>query len=373
MKRDRIRVLVITNIPSPYMMDYLVELGKKVELTVLFETRRAKDRNIAWYGKENKGVKTVYLQGIPFGNESALSIKVIKYLSIKKYDRIIVANPTTPTGIIALLYLRWMNIPFVIQSEGGFQGSGKGLKEKFKKYLMEKAEYYLTGMGGDNDYFLQYGATKEQLKPYPFSSFSQRDLEEARFLLGKSKAELRRKLGIREERIILSVGRFSYLGGYGKGYDILMRMAEQTKGDIGFYIIGDEPTQEFADWKKEKHLEHVHFVSFKAKNELAEYYAAADVFAILTRGDTWGLVVNEAMAYGLPIVSSDKCVAGIELVENNVNGFVVSLEDEDYIFRTISELVYNDDKCKRLGQESLRKIQSYTIENMSKVICEYIK
>lgn len=368
MKEKKLRVLVTTNIPAPYMIDYLSELGKKTELTVLFEVERAKDRDASWYGNENARFKTVFLHGIPCGNEAGFSMKVVKYLSVKKFDRIIIANPTTPTGIVALLYCRWFHIPFVIQSEGGFQGSGKGLKEAFKKYLMEKAEFYLTGMGGENDYFLPYGATRERLKPYPFSSLSKKDMEDAQLLLRQDKSALRSELGMSEKHIVLSVGRFSYLGGYGKGYDILMRMAEQTDESIGFYIIGDEPTQEFLDWKKEKHLEHVHFLPFKVKNELAKYYAAADVFVILSRGDTWGLVVNEAMSYGLPVVSSDKCVAGIELVENNVNGYVLPLEEEQEIYHAISGLARDADRCRQYGQASLRKIEPYKIENMADVI-----
>ncbi len=373
MNNKKLKVLLTTNIPAPYMIDYLTELGKKTELTVLFEVVKAKDRNDLWYGNENKNFKVVFLNGILCGYETGFSLKVLKYLSAKKYDRIIIADPTTPTGIVALLYCRWFRVPFIIQSEGGFRGTGKGIKERFKKYLMEKAEYYLTGMGGDNDYFLQYGATKDRLKPYPFSSLSNQDILNAKELLKTNKREHRRKLGISEQHIILSVGRFSYLKGYGKGYDILMRIAEQTENTVGFYIIGDEPTQEFLDWKNEKKLNHVHFVPFKSKYELANYYAAADVFVILSRGDTWGLVVNEAMSYGLPVVSSDKCVAGIELIQNGVNGFVVPLEDENKVFKLITELVYDEKKCIKFGQASLRKIEAYTIENMANVIYEELR
>lgn len=368
MNNKKLRVLLTTNIPAPYMIDYLTELGRKTELTVLFEVAKAKDRDDSWYGNENKNFNAVFLNGIPCGSETGFSLKVLKYLSVKKFDRIIIADPTTPTGIVALLYCRWLRVPFILQSEGGISGTGNGLKEKFKKYIMEKAEYYLTGMGGENDYFLRYGATNDRLKSYPFSSLSNQDLLNAKELLKLNKSEHRRNLGISERYVVLSVGRFSYLKGYGKGYDILMRMAERTEKDIGFYIVGDEPTQEFLCWKKEKNLEHVHFVPFKSKNELAYYYAAADVFAILSRGDTWGLVVNEAMSYGLPVVSSDKCVAGVELIQHGVNGFVVPLEDENDIFKLITELVYDEKKRTEFGRASLKKIEAYSTENMADVI-----
>lgn len=368
MRDKNIRVLLTTNIPAPYMVDYLSELGMKCELTVLFEIERAKDRDASWYGNKNSSFKAIFLKGIPCGNEAGFSFKVIKYLSVKKFDRIIIANPTTPTGILSLLYCRWFHVPFVIQSEGGFQGSGKGFKEKFKKYIMEKAEFFLTGMGGENDYFLRYGATKDRLKPYPFSSFSEKDLKDAKELLCKDKSNIKKELGIKEKYVIISVGRFSYLRGYGKGYDILMRCAEKLSNDVGIYIIGDDPTEEFINWKQEKCLDHVYFIPFKSKHELANYYAAADLFVILSRGDTWGLVVNEAMSYGLPVVSSDKCIAGKELVENGVNGYLVALEDEQLICETIGSLVCNTEQCRLLGCASLKKIENYSIENMAKVI-----
>lgn len=364
----RMKVLITTNIPSPYMIDYLNELSNYCDVTAVFEMGTAADRDNKWYGSADGAFETHFLNAKRVGNEQGFSFKALKYLKKKQYDRIIIANPTTPTGIIELLYCRWFRVPFCIQSEGGFQGSGKGIKEKFKKYLMEKAEMYLTGMGGDNDYFLMYGATKEKLRPYPFTSLRKADIDQALLRTQQDKGIYREKLGMQESKIILSVGRFSYEAGYGKGYDYLMRLAEKMSKEVGFYIVGDEPTEEFINWKKKSNLDNVHFIGFKNKQELAGYYAAADLFVLLTRGDTWGLVINEAMTYSLPIISSDKCVAGIELVKDGENGYVVSLDDEDEIMNRIENVLVDPNKLVRLGKNSYSTILSYSIENMAKQI-----
>lgn len=370
MQNKNLKVLITTNIPSPYMIDYLNELGRYCEVTAIFEMGSASDRDKKWYGEISGSFKAVFLNAKRIGNEQGLSFKVLRYLKKGKYDRIIIANPTTPTGIIELLYCRWFSIPFCIQSEGGFQGSGEGLKEKFKKYLIEKASMYLTGMGGENDYFLKYGALRNELKPYPFTSLKQKDIKSAAELTLCEKSIHQRKLGMQEEKIVLSVGRFSYEAGYGKGYDFLMRLAEVMPSSVGFYIVGDEPTEEFLAWKKNSNLDNVHFVGFKNKDELAEFYAAADIFVLLTRGDTWGLVINEAMTYSLPVISSDKCVAGIELVKNGENGYVVSLENIDDIRNRIESILFDEKTAIAFGKKSFEIIQEYSIENMAFCIYE---
>ena len=177
---ERLNVLFITNIPSPYVIDYLNELSKYCKVTALFETKTAKDREDKWYKNEQIAFEHIFLRGMRIGVDSALCMQVIKYLKDKIFDRIIIANPTTPTGIVALLFCRWFNVAHVLQSEGGVQGTGIGLKEKFKKYIMESADLYLTGMGRENDYFLKYGANKEQLCFYPFTSLNNADLLYAR-------------------------------------------------------------------------------------------------------------------------------------------------------------------------------------------------
>ena len=63
----------------------------------------------------------------------------------------------------------------------------------------------------------------------------------------------------------------------------------------------------------------MHFIAFQEKEMLEKYYIAADVFILLTRGDVWGLSINEAMANALPVITTDRCIAGIELVEQNGN------------------------------------------------------
>lgn len=361
-----LKVLHITNMPAPYIVDYLNELGKYCELTGIFENMTATDREKDWFKYETTYFRAIFINALQILPERGLSFKTLPYLS-KKYDRIIIANPTTPTGIVSLLYCRWKHVPFVIQSEGGFQGSGKGLKEKFKKYIMEKADFYLTGMGGDNDYFLRYGATSDKLRPYPFTSLHEADIEQAT-ISASTKKDLKTALGMDENVIIVSVGRIVP----SKGFDVLLNAYAKTDKTAGLYIIGGKPTPEHSKIISENELDHVHFIDFVPPDRVKDYYLASDIFVLPTKRDTWGLVINEAMANGLPVITTDMCVAGLEMIKNGVNGFIVPTGNVEALQVALEALLDNEELRGTMAIQNLIKIKKYSFENMAKVIFEYI-
>ena len=148
----------------------------------------------------------------------------------------------------------------------------------------------------------------------------------------------------------------------------LIQIADQIRHqDVGIYIVGDEPTEEFKKIKEVNKLDKIHYIGFKDKIELAEYYAAADIFILLTRGDVWGLVINEAMMFGLPIISSDKCIAGLEMINDAENGFIVSLNNNAEIIEKINELLFNQDIYDRIAKNNIRKAAEYTFERMVEI------
>lgn len=362
------KVLYTTNIPAPYMVEYLDHLGKKCELVVLFEMNMAKDRAKKWYGEiRNKSFKSVFLNAKQITPEAGFSLKSIKYLK-QDFDRIIIANPTTPTGIVELLYCRMKKIHFVIQSEGGFRGSGKGIKEKFKKFLMEKADFYLSGMQGELDYFLSYGGTKETIKWYPFTSLSKEQIDE-KLISVEQKQIIRDELGIKEKQVVLSVGRTIPC----KGFDLLLKSKVGIPEKVGMYIVGGIATPEYSDIIQANSLRNIHFVDHCNYTMLKKFYHAADIFVLPTRGDTWGLVINEAMASGLPVVTTERCVAGTQLIEDGLNGYLIPVEDSVTLRERIIALLNDSQKRYDMGKKNLEKIRPYYIENMAEIIFENIR
>ncbi len=360
---EKLKVLLTTNVPAPYMVEYLDLLGRRCELTVLFETGAAKNRQQDWYGKmADRSFKSIFLNAVLLSKETGLSFKVLKYLN-RRYDRIIIGNPATPTGILAIVYCKLFRIPFILQSEGGFAKGGKSFKERFKYFLMHDAEMYLSGMYYEREYFRAYGATKEKLRRYPFASFFERDIL-PKPLTPAEKQAIRECLGVTEDRVIVSVGRIIP----SKAYDVLLEAVKDIPRDVGVYIIGGKATPDLQKLVDDYALSNVHFVEFMSKECLWEYYQMADFLTLPTRMDTWGLFVNEAMANGLPVITTNKCVAGLELIEENENGFLIDVDDTAALTDRIRRLLDDDALREKMATNNLEKIRPHTFENMAETI-----
>lgn len=358
------KVLFTANIPSPYRVDFFNELGKLCDLTVIFERRRASSRNSLWQGSGAKNYREIYLSGIKTGEAEVLSFGLIQYIKDRSFDKIVIGMYSTPSSMIAIEYMRLHNIPFYLSTDGGFIKSESKPVRILKKHLIGAAAYWFSPSDKATEYLLHYGAVQKRVYKYPFTSLSDSDLRSA-FALSQEKQQIRKALGVKEERVLLSVGRFSYAGGYGKGYDTLMYAAQALPPSIGIYIVGDEPTPEFSDWKREKNLSHIHFIGFKAKEELAQYYAMADVFILLTRGDVWGLVINEAMSFRLPVITTRQCLAGVELIKEKENGFLIEAGDVAGTLDSIHRVFSSEVDLVRMGAASGEIIKPYTVENMA--------
>ena len=352
------RVLYLTNIPSPYRVEFFNELTKYMDVTVAFELRNAKNRDEAWQSGENYKFKAVFMKPLITRTESAYCPEVFKLLKEFKSDIIVVGGYATPTGMAAILYLKAKKIPFYLNCDGGFASNDSLFKKKVKTFFIGSANYYLsTGVGADK-YLVYYGAKKERIYHYSFSSLREEDIEAA-VNRRDEKVRLRNELGISEKNMIVFVGSFIHR----KGIDILLK-ASTNMVDTAVVLIGGSDISGYKEIISEKFRVHIYPVGFKNKEEIKKYYQAADLMVLPTREDIWGLVINEAMAQGLPVVTTNRCLAGLTLVENGENGYIVPVEDIEAT-KTAIEKVFEGDNASEFGKKSLEEIKNYTIERMA--------
>lgn len=359
------KVVFLTNLPSPYRRMFFSELGKLCDLTVIYEREEARDRDKKWKSEYVNTYEEIFLKSKNIGDENSVSFDILKYLKKNQYDIYIIGMYSTFTAMLAIMYLKIKRIPFIQSTDGGFISDENRLKYIVKRFFIGSADLWLSTGDNSTKYLCHYGAEMEKIVKYPFTSIRSIDLNNRSKMNLNEKELIKQKIKINEEKVLISVGRFSYGHGYRKGFDTILDVADKIDPEIGIYIIGEKPSKEFVKKKQDKNLNNVHFIGFLEQNDLSKYYAVADAFILLTREDIWGLVINEAMSFSLPIITTYQCNAGLELIKDDVNGYLVDAEDVASTVEIINKIFSNNELLNRLGRNAKVAIQDYSIENMA--------
>jgi glycosyltransferase involved in cell wall biosynthesis len=135
-------------------------------------------------------------------------------------------------------------------------------------------------------------------------------------------------------------------------------------------MVGDGELRADVERKiRETGVENTILPGFLNQDELPFAYTAADIF-VLPSGfnETWGLVVNEAMNFSLPVVVSDQVGCGRDLVKEGRNGFIFDHADEEQLVDRLTQLVKDAVMRKEFGKNSAALIADYTVENCAKGI-----
>ena len=157
-------------------------------------------------------------------------------------------------------------------------------------------------------------------------------------------------------RLIKEKGIFDLLSAYAK-------LDEPTRSQIGLVFVGEGPSRkELVRRKADIRPGRVEFCGWVHREQIPEIYSLAEALIFPTHSDPWGLVVNEAMACGLPIIASDVAGCVPDLVENGKNGFIVPPKDVEGLARAMEQLFRQPDLAAQMRIHSAQRIRGYTPE-----------
>lgn len=184
---------------------------------------------------------------------------------------------------------------------------------------------------------------------------------------------LRRELKL-PERFFLYVGRFSIE----KNLIKLFRAFRQYRAIAGeaawdLVMVGNGPQDaELKAVAEDLRLKGVHWTGFKQINELPQYYALASAFVLSSLKEPWGLVVNEAMASGLPVLVSQRCGCAHDLVQPGINGWVVDPFDEMNMAEGLTRMSLEATDRKAMGDASRSIVAKYTPQTWAAALSDCI-
>ena len=138
----------------------------------------------------------------------------------------------------------------------------------------------------------------------------------------------------------------------------------KIRGDLSWDLVlsgdGELRTEIEQQLHKFGLTEFVHLPGFLEQKDLLPYFAYAGCFIHASIQEQWGLVVNEAMAAGLPILVSNRCGCFEDLVIEGVNGFGFDPEDQNALTQLMLKMSSSNVDLSAMGQASLQHIQKYS-------------
>ncbi len=263
----------------------------------------------------------------------------------------------------ALLWARRHGAEFVLWSESNSQDArrGRAWVEFLKRRFLRNCDKSVVPGKASLEYLRSLGFPEANILIAPNAVDNGLFAAQAEHTRTHA-AEFRAKLKL-PSRFILFAGRLVPEKGV---FDLLEAYAKLESGlrsEVGLVFAGDGIAREqLAQQAKRIGPGTVCFPGFTQREDLARLYALAEILVLPTHSDTWGLVVNEAMACGLPIIVSSVAGCSADLVEDGWNGYIVPPRDSEKLSLAIDSLLRQPELQQRMSARSSERIRNFSPE-----------
>jgi 1,2-diacylglycerol 3-alpha-glucosyltransferase len=182
----------------------------------------------------------------------------------------------------------------------------------------------------------------------------------------RSNATARRRELNLPDRYFLFVGRLVREKGVFELMSAYAKLDARVREQFGLVFAGDGICRQQLEVEAARIAPGaIRFAGFIHREQLAAYYALAEMLILPTYTDTWGLVVNEAMACGLPVILSGAAGCAVDLVKENWTGLLIPPRDETSLSAAMKKLASQSDLRMTMGTNSLQMISQYSSEEWS--------
>jgi 1,2-diacylglycerol 3-alpha-glucosyltransferase len=247
------------------------------------------------------------------------------------------------------------------ESNGHDARSGLGLVESLKTYFLSRCDRFVVPGRASCEYLQTLGSGERSITIAPNAVDNDWFQTQARSVRDRS-PEFRKRLAL-PSRFLLFVGRLVPEKGVFDLLDAYAKLASDTRSQIGLVFAGDGPSKAELERRAQSVLPgEITFPGFLHREDLAGLYALAEALILPTHSDTWGLVVNEAMACGLPIILTSVAGCSSDLIENGWNGYIVPPRNPEELRAAINLLMQDPQLRQKMSARSLERIEHYSPE-----------
>lgn len=343
--------------PTPYIMD-LLEKGFshiKNQMDIIFLSENLTQQWI--------------LKSYSFSFQVVRSRKKIFQLLLdvfikRKYQLLHLAGWSKPLILFLILMSRFFFLSVTVESDTPLKKNLPLIKKIIKKclypILFKFPARFLPGGTRQAKYLSHYGVKNKKIINVQMTV----DVEYINNYVNNIDAlvreEVRLKNGaINNDIVFLFVGRLLKLKGIQELISAIQLIQDYR---VKLWIVGDgylidEVQKATQEYKKIKYLSSV------GGDDLWSTYHAADVFVLPSDGDNWGLVVNEAMAAGKPVIVSDRVGCVDDLVTHGREGLIIQSRNVNSIFQAVNFMLSNPEKRREMGKHAVERIAHWTLKN----------
>jgi glycosyltransferase involved in cell wall biosynthesis len=379
-----IRVAYFVSHPIQYQAPLLRRIVQEpdIDLTVFFSSdlsvRGYKDRgfgvHVEWDVPLLDGYKHEFLPRLGDGDElgfaKPLNWGIFNRLRKGRFDVVWVFGYSRLACLNAILAAKLLGIPVILRAESNLGDHarsrltliakkmlfallrssadcvlpiGKRNQEYWRHYLGENFPAFLAPYAVDNDFF-----RRKAIEAAPHREIFRRELD---LDPGRPVILFASKLQTRKRCIDL--------------VEAFVRLAPAPGMDPPGYllIVGDGEERASLEARvRGSGLSSIRFLSFRNQTELPRFYDLCDIFVLPSYNETWGLIVNEVMNAGRPVIVTDQVGCQADLVHDGLNGFVYPAFDVDSLSQCLRRMIENPELRTTMGENSLRVIRQYSFE-----------
>jgi glycosyltransferase involved in cell wall biosynthesis len=326
------------------------------------------DREVKWDIDLLAGYHSVFLgkaahTRVPAGFMSLIAPEVWDEVRSGHYDVLWLYGHNYAANHIAFAAAKSRKMPVMMRGETHLGLGRQGLRAMLRRPVMG-AFYGLCdsclAIGTANaEFYRAMGVPDSKIFLVPYSVDNDRFIAAAQ-LGAKDRRAARAELGIADDApVILYASKLQRR----KHPDGLIRAAHKLATEkLKFHLVfvgAGEMNAELADLVARLGMSNVVFRGFVNQSELPRVYAACDLFVLPSENEPWGLIVNEVMCAGLPVVVSEEVGCVADLVKHGENGFTFPAGDVDRLAAALRPLVQDPNLRKRMSEAAVRRISGW--------------
>lgn len=334
---------IVTSHPIQYQAPLFRALAERLDLTVYFahqatgkdQAEAGFDIDFDWDTNLTQGFRHTFLDNVSrrpsitrFGGCDTPAIGRI--LAADKVDAVAVYGWHFKSYLQAARAGRMLGIPVMVRSDSHLANPRPLAKRIVKAVVLpvflRQFDMFLPTGTRSAEYLRRYRVPESCIRIVPYCI----DVDAFASAARRARADrerLRREFGAAEgERIVLFVGKLIALKEIPTLIDAIARLVASGQ-TVRLVLVGSGPLAgELAAMADARSLP-VTFVGFVNQTRMPEVYAAADILALPSSSETWGLAVNEAFACGVPAIVSDRVGCGPDMVTEGMTGSIVPVGD----------------------------------------------